>query len=102
VWEHPSFEDEKPEESVLAKYTSQTESETWIRAFIDRSDCCDYDHLMGAIAEAERGGYDSEFLTIYGQDAHGSIPANFWRHVEAVLGRKLKFKTLPTYFSCSC
>lgn len=59
----------------------------------------------------KNGSYDSEdgewgitindeYISVGGSDAHGSIPPEFWDHVEAVTGKKQELR--PAYFSCSC
>ena len=54
---------------------------------------------LAAVIESGNG-FEDEYLFFSGSDAHGEIPAEFWMHVENVLGRK--FENHPTYFSCSC
>ena len=106
VWSHPAFPDEagisSPDVAV---------SETWLRNFLSSGDYPDYETVMeiidkGSISSPDKryyengGEYNEDYILIRGSDAHGTIPLEFWDHVEIVLGRKLKYK--PEYFSCSC
>lgn len=103
VWSHPLIRDEIPAERV--PYDAK-ESEDWLRNFCANSEVPSYDSLMIAVRGGTiHTGYgpcpnDGEYLTIMGEDANGSIPPEFWDHVEAVTG----LKNLPraSYFSCSC
>ena len=104
VWSHPSFP-ENPAPSA-----SRVASEKWLREFISRSDCPDYDSVI-AIASGERrvlcedygASYkDGDYLYFSGLDAHGEIPSEFWDHLEIVTGKKFGAGERPSYFSCSC
>lgn len=75
------------------------QSEVWLRAFCDRSDCPSYERVLAEAADPS-GSWDDEYLHFTGRDAHGEIPPEFWDHVEVVLGRPVENK--PKYFSCSC
>lgn len=100
VWAHPAFPDEAGTPAPLPKpVADKVESERWLRDFCQRSDCPSYEVVIGVIS-SERSGWDDDYLHFDGSDAHGSIPPEFWTHVEVVLGRKLA--NHPTYFSCSC
>lgn len=88
VWEHPDFDTER-EENVR-------KSEEWLKHFCDTNDCPPYYDVM----EAALKNPGTEALYFSGQDAHGSIPDEFWDHVENITGKKLAER--PTYFSCSC
>ena len=46
--------------------------------------------------------WDSEAMHFSGIDAHGSIPPEFWEHVENVIDRKVGPNERPEYFSCAC
>lgn len=111
-WTHPSFE---PVE--IAQAASKEISEKWLRDFIARSDCPDYETLLAAAVgdhdknsrveddPPEYPGYynssnDGEYLHFGGRDAHGEIPPEFWDHIEVVTGKKITRRA--TYFSCSC
>lgn len=99
VWSHPAFADEPEVVAVKAAATTpdKAASERWLRDFIDDSDCPSYESVMEKIIV---GDYDKDFIHFDSRDAHGSIPNEFWDHVEILLGRKIKDR--PTYFSCSC
>jgi hypothetical protein len=118
VWTHPAFDDEPISESdrersrrVVERLTG--ESERWLRDFCDNSDCPSYEQLMEAIrnggesvVQVDDDDYytgiriEGEYLHVSGSDAHGSIPPEFWDHVENITG--MKQKNRPSYFSCSC
>lgn len=106
-WTHPAFEDVKETYSAPA---GKLASEQWLRAFCEHADCPPYEQLIaiidgGSVADEEYSSdpittrNDGEFLTIGGRDAGGSIPDEFWDHVETVTGRKFN---RARYFSCSC
>jgi hypothetical protein len=111
-WTHPAFESEAkrqfpslgdPMDDIRDR--SRERSEAWLRDFCRNSvDAPAYEHMMNAIqcqGGYGDGGYlDGDHLLIHGNDASGSIPDEFWDHVEIVLGKK--FDVRPTYFSCSC
>jgi len=100
-WSHPSFE---ATNSTYATPGSKAASEAWLKDFVAHADCPSY-HQTLALAEAflmgnrEDGG--DEYLLVDGQDAHGSIPDEFWDHAATVLGVQRPVKC-PEYFSCSC
>lgn len=104
VWSHPDFEDEG---SIVAstEVRNMMVSETWLRNFCRMADCPDYETLMEAIKNGGSGsGYDritidEDYIFSGGSDAHGSIPPEFWYHVETLLGPQ-RYK--PDSFSCSC
>lgn len=71
-------------------------SEKWLRTFCEKeADCPGYEAVMKAIIES-----DGEYISFYGEDAHGEIPSEFWYHHEVVTG--IHYDNPPTYFSCSC
>lgn len=94
-WTHPAFTTE------ARTNTNPTceESESWLRSFLDSSDCPGYDEVMRAINDQD-GSWNPDYLHFQNYDAHGEIPPEFWVHVENVLGYAPKNK--PSYFSCSC
>lgn len=95
VWTHPDF----PDPSIPRSEESMEASERWLREFVAKSDCPDYDTLM-AIALSDAN--DGEYITIGGQDAHGDIPPEFWHHMEVVTGRVVPRDKQARYFSCTC
>lgn len=92
VWEHPDFKDNK----IELHPTSKELSEKWLREFCKTNDCPSYERVIAAIVDGEY--YES--LHFDGMDAHGEIPAEFWNHVEEILGYKISNR--PEFFSCSC
>lgn len=104
AWSHPAFPDESIPPSQQA--ASKASSEVWLRAFCGAADCPGYESVMALVANGSMPGeygtscIDEEYMHFSGSDAHGEIPAEFWRHAEIVLGRSLPNK--PTRFSCSC
>ena len=110
-WSHPSFEDNKIVESSF-EYTKE-ESEKWLRAFINDSECPTYDEVLAAATGGELSimspeyydtAYenDGEYLHFSGRDAHGNIPPEFWDHIENVTGIKIPKNKRASYWSCSC
>lgn len=106
VWTHPAFIDEPQLSS-----TNVSASESWLKTFCGTNDAPSYESLIEAAKNdfdgsgGDADGYGSirdegDYLISYGSDAHCEIPAEFWVHLENVTGRK--FKSRPTYFSCSC
>jgi hypothetical protein len=94
-WTHPAF----PEDATNTAYappSQKLESEQWLRDFVNRSDCPDYETTLALAVN----NHEDDYLLVSGSDAHGEIPGEFWRHVEIVTGRKIEKR--PTYFSCSC
>lgn len=85
-------------------------SEQWLRDFVYRTDCPSYEAilagLIGASSPTNSDDYsvhlDGDYIHVYGTDAHGEIPPEFWDHIEIVTGRKFPPKERATYFSCSC
>lgn len=112
VWAHPAFA-----ATQSAPLPSKSESEKWLRDFIARADCPDYETVIAAAVgnhhknlrpnedPVEYPGYfhsfnDGEYLYFGGFGAHGEIPPEFWDHVEIVTGQKNLKRA--TRFSCSC
>lgn len=99
VWEHPAFADET---RIAGQGESIKErSETWLREFINRSDCPPYEEVI-AKALNNNETWSSEYLHFNDMDAHGEIPPEFWDHVEVVTGVKIEARNRAEYFSCSC
>jgi hypothetical protein len=109
-WTHPAFSDDPG--SAYSPPSQKLASEQWLRSFIDRSDCPDYDTVIAAATgnhakndEGDNYTYsrnDGEYLFFGGRDAHGEIPDEFWDHIEIVTGQKIERGQRATYFSCSC
>lgn len=120
VWTHPAF-DEAPAPEIteadkeLARHVAErltNSGERWLRNFCANGDCPDYETLMDAIRNGESisavdeygDGFsiriNDESIYVGGSDAHGTIPPEFWDHIESVTGKKQELR--PTYFSCSC
>lgn len=111
VWAHPAFGDpSKPIPSA-----NKAASEAWLREFVSKGDCPNYDDLIAAAigknvhqnTETEYPGYyairnDGEYLHFGGRDAHGEIPPEFWDHVEIVTGQTIPKHQRASWFSCSC
>lgn len=92
-WTHPDFADATPASA------RRLASEQWLRDFVARSDCPDYETTI-ALAVNHDGG--EQYLLVRGSDAHGDIPPEFWDHVENVTGRKIAKERRATFFSCTC
>lgn len=123
VWTHPAFEEvadpapapisEADKESARHVAERLTNSgEKWLREWCAKNDSPSYESLMEAIknggssssTDSDGDSYginiEGDYISVYGTDAHGTIPPEFWDHVEAVTGRKQELR--PTHFSCSC
>jgi len=92
-WVHPAF---TAQESVVIP-ADKAASEAWLRNFISKADCPDY-HTVLAAAINGTDAWDDDYMHFSGVDAHGEIPAEFWRHVEVVTGQKISLR--PKFFSC--
>jgi hypothetical protein len=100
VWTHPAFpEEQKNDAKQTTVRNTKAKSEAWLRNFIARSDCPTYEDVIAAAVDPPEFWSD-DYLHFHGQDAHGSIPPEFWDHVEIVTG--LRCRKRPSYFSCSC
>lgn len=95
-WTHPAFEDGA---GVYARPGDRAASEAWMRAYADRIGPT-YHSLMDAVENSRQRNQDH--LTIYGQNAHGDIPSEFWDHAETLLGQKIPKNERAEYFECSC
>lgn len=95
-WEHPAFPSVAA--TPVAAPPDAVSSEQWLRDWCRNGsgEYFSYDELIESV-NRWRG---DDYLTIYGSDASGNIPAEIWPHLEAVTGRQ--FPRPPTYFSCSC
>lgn len=103
VWTHPAFADapEVAGEAPKVHIDPRAVSEAWLREFCRTADCPGYETVIGEIAAGQPNSWDAdEYLHFKGMDAHGEIPAEFWGHVEIVLGRKPAHT--PAFFSCGC
>lgn len=109
-WTHPQVND-----VIETIAPSKEESEKWLRDFISRSDCPDYDTLIAAASgeaieecpgyeDYGGGSYENSNGSLFfsGRDAHGEIPEEFWKHIEVVTGKKIPFEKKASSFSCSC
>ncbi|SHG87174.1 hypothetical protein [Bradyrhizobium erythrophlei] len=106
LWKHPAFD----VDVAKAVADKKAASEAWLRNFCENSDGPSYDNLIkaalngGAWADEEDSYYsisiEDGHFGVYGTDAHGEIPSEFWDHLEALTGFKVTER--PEYFSCSC
>lgn len=97
VWTHPAFEDEPEVKEVAPESTDQkTLSERWLRDWVNREEVPDYDTVI-SLAKSSSG---EDYITIFGEDAHATIPAEFWDHLYNVTGERVIDP--PEGFSCSC
>lgn len=116
VWEHPAFP--KPGEPPALPADPKEAAEQWLRDFLLRhGDNPGFDAVMAVIRDGSwtgesHGGWggptgrfsdwDEKYIHFDGVDAHGSIPDEFWHHVEVYLGRKIPADERAEGFSCSC
>lgn len=104
-WVHPDVPN--VETLVEEKTTSNmvANSERWLRDWCnDRSyDTPSYSTLISSAVNSLE--YPDEYMTIMGEDANGSIPAEVIAHLKIVLGaygHTIPASWGPQYFSCSC
>lgn len=102
-WTHPAFSREdikslRPDTDA----DNRTASEKWLREFVARSDCPDYETVVATAIGKGSQQWDLDCLHFDGQDAHGEIPPEFWIHIENVTGVRIPRDRRATYFSCSC
>lgn len=105
VWTHPDFAQDS--ETPEPKRTDPAASEVWLRDFIASADCPDYDTVIASALGHGKGeiqdfGDGDIYLFFRDMDAHGSIPPEFWDHLEIVAGIKIPADDRATGFSCSC
>lgn len=117
VWSHPAFPEETPAsdpdkevEELKAEYAKPV-SERWLREFAS-SIYMNYETLIAAAcgeltdsmadvrAVFEDYGNGETYLCLLGTDAHGTIPDEFWHHLEVLTGKKISQRA--KYFTCSC
>lgn len=95
VWTHPDF----PEAPHVA--SDKAASEAWLRDFVDKSDCPDYETVI-ARAVNNSDAWDRTYLHFQDENASGEIPPEFWVHVQVVTGRAIPTTERASHFSCSC
>jgi hypothetical protein len=127
VWAHPAFPDEEGtpavvpavDHSLAAQVDRVTEarakSERWLRDYIANSNFSgwSYEEVLevahgGSAGKKDADGYleygsishRGSYILTYGSDSYGSIPDEFWDHIEVVTGKKVAHRA--EYFSCSC
>lgn len=100
VWTHPAFPNEGCEPTPAP---DKAASEAWLFNFCITNDCPAWPTVRDAIEGRGGGGgysaWDDDYLHFDGEDAHGDIPDEFWRHAEIVIGRPLR---RAKHFFCSC
>jgi hypothetical protein len=100
VWEHPDFSGYVgPDPEEVRKEQEKDESEEWLREFCHTHDIPAYGEVVENFL---RGKSDGEYFHFSGTDASGSIPDEFWDHMEKVTGKEIKSRQRAAYFSCSC
>lgn len=98
VWEHHAFPPSGETQGLLIDPEPRRgDALLWIERFAR-----DRDIELGNLLSAARDRRGDEYLTIYGDDASGNIPDEFWDHFEVFEGVKIPAKQRSTYFSCSC
>lgn len=103
VWTHPAFDDALGDAVETMVDQQRAASEAWLRNFCKISDCPSYEEVIGvAVAHADGDVLDTEFLHFQDRDAHGTIPPEFWDHLEVVTGVKVSEEDRATSFSCAC
>ena len=98
----PSFTmpEEVATEILPSDNPSREISKLWLQDFIANSDCPDFATVIdSALAQREDSYYGNGLH--FGTDAVGSIPDEFWDHMEIYTGEDFT-KHRPEYFSCAC
>ena len=99
VWEHPAFPASGADAGLAVG--DKAASEQWLREFAEipeDDEDSKYERILDA-AERARG---EEYFSIGGVVLQGTIPLEFWTHIEVVTGKRFPLAERPTYFSCSC
>jgi hypothetical protein len=93
---------------VVTIVRSKKASEEWLRNWCDSHDVPGYEEIIDGLLgnhEVDEEGYrrgiyhDGEYLISRGSSSSGSIPGEFWDHIEIVTGKKFE---RAIAFSCSC
>lgn len=103
-WTHPAFAD------VKVVSPTKTASERWLRDWCESHESPPYEHIIGAVLSPDGRFYadaeqyygvkiEGDYLTSVGSSMYGTIPSEFWDHVEIVTGKKT---TRPSQLACSC
>jgi hypothetical protein len=101
-WDHPAWAGRTV--SIYAPPSAKLASEEWLRNFITYNLSLVYEEVLALAAKrADRTDDDPdyEYLVVFGSNASGEIPDEFWNHVEIVIGRPIR-GARAKYFSCSC
>jgi hypothetical protein len=105
-WQHPAFDGGCAASAPLPPHPDIAASEKWLKDFCADSDGPSYDVIRRVLA-GEMDGFgdvsfrvEGEYFYVYGQNASGEIPPEFWEHVEVVTG-KMQINR-PSHFTCSC
>jgi hypothetical protein len=106
VWSHPEFREEGEEEvQMLIFPTNKADSERWIRDFIAGRhhdvDLPDHGTVLDAIDDHLTNDWGDEAV-VFGQNAYGDIPPEFWDHYEIMTGRKVPARKRASHFRCAC
>lgn len=110
VWSHPSFP-ETSAEPVAVKppkpSVDKVAAVEYLKEYVNGYDYYDSNRdpidLMRRCTEFAENALSQdgdEYFIVYGNDASGNIPFEFWDHVYALTGRRPK--NPPQWFSCSC
>lgn len=99
-WTHPAFPNVHEAPAVTAPSTKEV-SEAWLRDWCSKNDCPRYETVLAAVLDGDyRSSWDRDYFHFDDQDAHASIPPEFWDHMAVVTGQT--FDEPPISFSCSC
>lgn len=119
VWEHPSFAPsgetelaavtEKPEHVLLREKAvavrDKTLAEKWLRDYLaDNFGITDDSYEFGQSTFddiIDRASEGEDYISVYGTDAHGVVPDEFWSNLEIYVGHPVPHGR-EVYFSCSC
>lgn len=100
VWEHHAFPHSgETSELLVAPLGNRKRAEEWLRSFADRTDVPSFEDMVAVSARAARNG---DGHVVFGDDANGEIPPEFWSYLEEYLDERFPPGPRAEYFSCAC
>ena len=97
VWEHPGFPDSVDGNKASERWLRNFVDQQGVQAYEDEGEATTFDQFIDA---ALRGsGYGHVSLPF---DGNGSLPPEFWIHLERYAKVKIPENSRPDYFSCAC
>ena len=97
VWEHPAFPDAVEGKGASERWLRDFVDSQGVHAYEDEGEASTFDQFIDAALRAPGYGY----MTLP-FDGNGSLPPEFWNHVERYTGTKIPQEGRTDYFSCAC